>query len=177
MVLRECWIIKSVKMKDRPITGEEIVKRGFKPTPRFDSFIYNYPNNMGLSIVRILGSRSWSIGINEIRPKKGEVLYTLEGLDDYLERIEKEFTVSRWLEEDYLLRFGLHIVGNSYVWGSEFGTSLEIRPETTKGHQYFICTLDEFGTVIERKRVDTIPEFLKFLDDNDLSEILKFEWR
>lgn len=29
------------------ITGEEILKRGFKPTPRFDSFIYNYPNNIG----------------------------------------------------------------------------------------------------------------------------------
>lgn len=175
MVLRECWIIKSVKMKDRLITGEELEKRGFKPTPRFDSFIYTYPNNMGLLIVRILGSRCWSIGINEIKPKKGEVLYG--GLDDYLEQIEKEFIVSRWLEEDYLLRFGLYLVGNSYVWSSEFGTSLEIRPETTRGHQYFICTLDEFGTVIERKRIDTIPEFLKFLDDNDLSEILKFEWR
>lgn len=162
------------------ITRIELLKRGFKPTPRFDSFTYLYPDNIGLSIVRIYGTRCWSIGLipkYEIKPKKGEVLYTLEGLDDYLEKIEKEFIVSRWLEEDYLLRFGLGLVGNSYVWSSEFGTSLEIRPETTKGHQYFICTLDEFGTVIERKRVDTIPEFLKFLDDNDLSEILKFEWR
>ena len=163
-------------MKDRPITGEELVKRGFKPTPGIDRFKYTYPNNIGLSIVRVLGSRCWSIGIiNGIRPRKCEILYTLGDLDNYIEQIEKEFTVSRWLEENYLLRFGLGLVGNSYVWSSEFGTSLEIRPETTRGHKY--CTLYEFETVIERRRVDTIPEFLKFLDDNDLSEILKFEWR
>ena len=159
------------------ITGEELVKRGFKPTPGIDSFKYTYPNNIGLSIVRVPGSRRWSIGINDIRPRKCEILYTLGDLDDYIEQIEKEFTVSRWLEENYLLRFGLGLVGNSYVWSSEFGTSLEIRPETTRGHQYFICTLYEFEIVIERRKVDTIPEFLKFLDDNDLSEILKFEWR
>ena len=163
------------------ITGEELVKRGFKPTPGIDSFKYTYPNNIGLSIIRVPGSRRWSIGIgigfNDIMLGRYEILYTLGDLDDYIEQIEKEFTVSRWLEENYLLRFGLGLVGNSYVWSSEFGTSLEIRPETTRGHQYFICTLYEFETVIERRRVDTIPEFLKFLDDNDLSEILKFEWR
>lgn len=178
MVLRECWIIKSVKMKDRLITGEELEKRGFNYIEDEDKYVLIFLHDfdygqIGLYRVELakLNEKTWLVSLVG-RDKQQMTIQSLQDLNKVFDQFNEYFKINEHIIDNFLKGLGFEECNTHlYQMNGEFGFSLTmIKSE----EDLFMITLVDIGKEIS-EFVHSVEELKWFLEDNNVLDLVKWK--
>lgn len=179
MVLRRSWIIKSVKMKDRPITGEELVKRGFSYIKDEDKYVlifslhdFDY-DQIGPYRVELakLNEKTWSVNLVGM-DKQQMTIQSLQDLNKVFYQFRGYFKINKHITDDFLKGLGFEKCNtHRYCVNGEFGFSLTM---IESGEDLFVINLVDIGKDIS-KFVHSVEELKWFLEDNNVLDLVKWK--
>lgn len=181
MVLRECWIIKSVKMKDRLITGEELKKRGFNYIEDEDKYvlIFSLRNNydqMGpyrayqVELAK-LNEKTWLVSLVG-RDKQQMTIQSLQDLNKVFDQFNGYFKINKHITDNFLKGLGFEECNTHlYQMNGEFGFSLTM---IKSNEDLFMITLVDIGKEIS-EFVHSVEELKWFLEDNNVLDLVKWK--
>lgn len=175
MVLRECWIIKSVKMKDRLITGEELEKRGFNYIEGKYIFIFSLHDYDQIGLYRVelakLNEKTWLVSLVGM-DKQQMTIQSLQDLNKVFDQFNGYFKINKHITDNFLKGLGFEECNiHLYQMNGEFGFSLTmIKSE----EDLFMITLVDIGKEIS-EFVHSVEELKWFLEDNNVLDLVKWK--